>query len=137
LELGPLGEGTERRDGNRRCVRREDHARARDGVELGEDRLLDVEVLDDGLDYVVAVGEVVNRRGGRQARLDLGLRLGCELALFHELAEALVDCLQRAVDRGRRGVVQLHREARLREDLRDAVAHRAGADDPNRLDVHN
>ena len=54
---------------------------------------------------------------------------GIELALGRELRERLADLPLRRL-RGAHAVVeQLHAMAGLRRDLRDARAHRAGADD--------
>ena len=52
-------------DVERRGVGGEDRAGLADAVELGEDLLLDVHVLEHGLDDEVAVGEVLQRRASR------------------------------------------------------------------------
>ena len=58
-------------DRQRRGVGGEDGARACTiCVELGEQRLLDGQVLDDGLDHEVAVGQVVEVVGGRDPAED-------------------------------------------------------------------
>ena len=51
-------------------------------------------------------------------------------------AEALLDARARAIERGRHDVDKPHIEPGLREHLRDAVAHRARADDADSLIVN-
>ncbi len=101
-----------------------------------EDLALDLEALDHRLDHQVGVGE----RGEPGRRPDAGARgvalAGGQLALGDQPLEALVDRRETLVESRRGDVDQRHREARLRGDLRDAVAHRAGADDAEAADLH-
>ena len=117
-------------DRDRRRVRREDHVGLRDRVERAEQRrVLASSILDDGLDDVVGVGQrvevvpvVETRRAPRRDRAAVSLPFSTNFA------EALLDRRARAIERRRR-VSHSRTEPRLREHLRDAVAHRARADD--------
>ena len=103
---------------------------------LREQRALGVDVLDDRFDDVVGVGQRVERRRRRQPA-ERGVAIGGgQLALLDELREALLDRRARAIEHRLRDVDEPHVETRLREHLRDAVAHRARADDADGLDVH-
>src|SRR5262249_10406488 len=124
----------EQRDRDRRGVRGEDDLGLDDDVDAAEDRALGVGVLDDRLDDVVGADEIVDRgRGGESAEHTVPVGRG-ELAFLDELAKALVYCAARAIEHRLRDVHEPDGEARLRERLRNAVAHRARADDADRLD---
>ena len=125
------------RDRQRGGVRGEDRVAGRGRVELGEDGLLDLDLLRHGLDHEVDVAEVLI--GGRavdpsEHLLDLRLPLLlCELALLDELpdlsggdAQGLVEAglHERVVD-----VLQHHRDPRRGDRLGDLAAHRPGAHD--------
>ena len=129
--VGDLG------DGERGGVRGEDRVRGGGGVELGEDVLLDLDLLGHGLDHEIDVSEAAV--GGRSvdAADDLvHLRLGllvAEPAFLDEfshlplcdrtrLGEARVH--ERVVD-----VLEHHRDAGDGDRLRDLPAHRPCADD--------
>ena len=131
-------------DRERAGVRGEDRRRLAQRAELLEERLLGVEVLDDGLDHEVAVGEVLlgsraADAGARRRRLGLGLFLG-RLAvldgLLGELREALVDAAETAVQELLLGLEHDHRAAALGRDLHDAVAHQAAAHHAHFLNRH-
>jgi hypothetical protein len=62
-----------------------------DLLELGEQRLLDGEVLDDRLDHQVAVGDGAQVVGRGDAAEDRGLLVLGGLAALDGLGEALVD----------------------------------------------
>ena len=86
-------------------------------------------VLDDRLDDERRRARVRERADGLHAR---ERRLGCrarQLSFCGELRERLRHRLFRGVGRAEARVVQLHRMTGLRRDLRDAGAHRAGAED--------
>ncbi len=62
---------------------------------------------------------------------------GSRSALLGELAEALLHPGERPLDRSRHLVVERDAPARRRDDLRDAAAHLAGADDEDVLEAHD
>ncbi len=109
----------------------------RDGVELGEDRLLDLHALRDGLDDEVDVAEArVARRALDQAddAVDLGggLLLG-ELALLDQAADLaggdVAGLGEAGVDELLLDVLEDDGEACGGDRLRDLPTHRSGADD--------
>ena len=123
-------------DRQRRGVRDQDRVVVADAVELVEERLLDVEVLDDRLDHKVATGELADVRGGAHSRDRLGALALRELAPL-DLPR------QRLFERGhhRAGGLLLARPdhdlvAGSSGALGDARAHDAGAHDPHTLDRH-
>ncbi len=126
---GPGVRGGDLGDRQRRGVGGEDRLRRDDVVELAEDVLLDLQRLDHGLDYEVGVREVLERGGERDLaqQLDL-LDLGHLLPLDRPTGRVL-EVLAPPLE----GLVVLlhadHREAVAGEDLGDAGAHRAQADD--------
>ncbi len=65
-----------------------------------------------------------------------GLLLGRDLALGSLAGEILGNRLERAVQETLFHVVESHRIAGAREHVRDAVAHRACADNADLLDLH-
>jgi hypothetical protein len=60
--------GRHRGNGETRRVRREDRAWRRDRVQLAPERVLRVEIFDDGLDDDVGAREVRDARGEREPR---------------------------------------------------------------------
>ena len=124
-------------DVERRRVRRQQRARLADLVELAEDRLLQLHVLEHGLDDDVARGEVglVGRPGDqRHPLLD---RLGRDrtarrgpLVVLADHGEALVERLLVAFD-------DRHRDADVGEVHGDAATHRPRAEHAARLDVED
>ncbi len=128
-ELEPRGERRDRQRGRVRC---EDRRRRDDLLELPQQRALLGEILDDRLDDeagAYAVAERVDRDDARIRRL--GLRL-VELALRGEPGQRLRDRGARLLGGPEPRVEEPHRMSGLRGDLRDAAAHRAGADDGDR-----
>ncbi len=129
---GSRGRGGALDHGQAGCRRREHSPGGADVVEVGEEHLLDRQILDDGLDDELDVGEIVQlRRAGhpRQRRVAVGLG---ELAALDAL-------LQRAGDRGDylRGLLgatghEHHVVAGLGEHFDDAGGHGARADDAHR-----
>jgi hypothetical protein len=121
-----LGDGV---DGQRRRVGGEDRVRPADRLEPGEQRPLDLEVLDHRLDYEPAAGQVLEGVDGAQpGRGVLGLLLE-QPALVDRARQVGEDRL----DGGGRGaagrVVHPHLVPGDGGDLRDAGAHGAGPDD--------
>ena len=121
-------------DVERRGVGGKDGAGLHDGVELGEDVLLDVHLLEHGLDHEIAIGNILVGEHGRdqsQALVHFGL---CQAAAIdlrfpvagHDLGAAVMRLLRHLqLDDGNAGVGKRHG---------DAAAHRAGADDSHLLD---
>ena len=116
----------------------------RDGVELGEDRLLDLHALGHGLDHEVDVAEALVGRRALDAPDDLvdlrgGLLVG-ELALLDQAGDlALGDVAglgQPGVDEVLVDVLEDDRDPCGGDRLGDLAAHRAGADDGGLEDEH-
>ncbi|MGC4111412.1 MAG: hypothetical protein QM747_13510 [Nocardioides sp.] len=131
---GPLREGRDSVDIERRGVGGEDGALLRDLVELLEHFLLHLEILEHRLDDEVGLrrGELERGRDQRGAfRRVLGLHLALGRGAFVELA----DRAHAAIERLLLGFDQRHRESGVRETHRDAAAHRAGADDADDRDL--
>ena len=103
-------------------------------VESREQRALGLGLFDDRFDDVVGVGEGVERRGRHDTGQGRVAGRCSEFSLLDQPCEALFDRVPRAIEHRLRDVDQPHGEARLREHLGDAVAHRAGAHDTDRLD---
>ena len=99
-------------------------------LELAKELALDVEVLDDRLDDELGADQVAERvHRGRSGRSPHRLRRASSLPLAASFASASPICFFAVVGGAHPGVEQLHAMAVQRGDLRDAGAHRAGADD--------
>jgi len=98
-------------------------------VQLGEDLLLDVGALADGLDDQINLSDGGEIRGGAQTLARGFGDLRCQDALLGELGERLLDCRDALGESRRVDIHQQHRGLAHGEDLSDAVAHRARADD--------
>ena len=107
-----------------------------DGSQLGEGVLLQLHILDHGLENDVDVGQVVQVGGGLQAAQHLGLLLLGDLALGDLLVKALLDAGDALLQGGGPVVVENHVVAALKSDLGDAAAHQAGAVHTNSLNFH-
>ena len=97
-------------------------------AEVGENLALDVFLLGRRLDHEIAVAELVERLGRRDAReRRLAVLLGDQLArdLPRQVA---VDGGEPGIDAVGRDVVEQDVDAGERADMRDAVAHLTGAD---------
>ena len=128
--VGATGRRGEGRDRYRGRVRREDRAFRERRVGTPKDVLLDVGVLDDGLDHQVGRHEVLD---GLHPPQDL-VRVGP--ALLRQLAEALAHGLDPAIDGAGLFVVERDATARGRHDLCDPSAHLPRADNENVLEAH-
>ena len=111
------------RDRDRGRVRGEDGVRGQRLVGGAEERALGLGVLDDRLDQQIGLGELVD---GRDAPEHL---VGLRAALLVQLAEAPPHRLEAALDRPRLTVVERDLPPGRGDDLCDAGAHLAGADD--------
>ncbi len=128
--------GGNRRDRQRRRVRREHATAAHHGFEFAKERLLHVELFDDRLDHQVAIGQLADRPARRCTFAERGERARLfELAFGRQLGESLGEVVARGADRGGVGIVQTHGQARQRGDLGDAAAHCAGSDNADSLDA--
>ena len=106
-----------------------------DRVEAREQRALGVGVLDDRFDDVVGVGESIDARSPSMRRPSVASRSAAvSLPFSTNLPRLFSIAVARAIEHRLRDVDEPHGEAGLREHLRDAVAHRAGADDADCLD---
>src|SRR6185369_3547352 len=105
-------------------------------VEDGEGLFLLAQVLDDGLDDHVTVGQGVEGDGTGEA-VDGGVALrGVELALLHRLAQRAVDLLQPLVDDLLADLADDGLVARPRRHLGDARPHEAAAEDSHFMNLH-
>src|SRR6266566_7066897 len=116
-------------DRNRGRVRREDRAWQSQPIEVLENLELDLGVLGRGFDNEIGTLHGIERR----ARLDSAKRL-CSLrlapcSLLHQASNVCLNRLERAGKRIGGDIDQRHVPALLREDVRNPVPHRAGADD--------
>src|SRR5262245_57847087 len=102
--IGPPGRRRERRDGDRRGIRREDRLFWRECVELSKRALFRPYVLDDRFHDETCRGEIFEPLGRREPRENLIAFARRELALLGEFREALLDDLARATKRGGRDV---------------------------------
>jgi HipA-like protein len=120
--------GRDRGDRQRRGVAREHAVVAHQRLELGEQRLLGAEVLDDRLDDDIAVAQRLERGDRREARGG-GCRLfGAQLAAFVQRAQRDGELLAARRRAALARIEDPHRQPGLRRDLHDAHAHHAGAD---------
>ncbi len=122
-------------DVERRRVRGQHGPRLGDFVDLAEDFLLQLHVLEDGLDDDVGLVEVavVERRlDHRQLLVDLRLR---HLAPLDGDAVVAADRFQSAVEGRLIDLFQHDGNARVDVGHRDAAPHRPGADDGRTLDI--
>ncbi len=104
---------------------------------VGEERALGVAILDDGLDDVVGIDERPECRRGRQTLAASPRECWPAACLSRRTFRGSSRSNPaRAASIGVRDVDQTHGEARLRERLRDAAAHRPSANHTDRLDSH-
>ena len=135
--IGALGDGGDLSDRDRTGVRSQDRARRALGVELREDLLLEVGALADGLDHEIDIEDVFELGARAQARARRGLMFGRDHALFGQLGQRLLDRGDAFGQTFGADVDQQHLRFTSRKDLRDAVAHRACADDGDLLECAN
>jgi hypothetical protein len=134
--LGGRRRGGDLRHGQGGGVRREDGVRAADPLQLGEERALRVELLDDRLDHEVAVGKRREVGRGLEPR-DRGIPLVLRaLSLLHLAREEVADPRRGGLAELVRDLAADDGEARLDCDLRDPRAHRAEPDHPDPRDLH-
>ena len=114
-----LGDAQRRRVGGEHAVLAHDRASSR------EQLALELERLRRRLDHDVGVGQ----RAERRRRLERPGRARLEPALLDLALEPLGDAGQPALERSGVGIVHERARARRRGELRDAGAHRAGAED--------
>jgi hypothetical protein len=91
--------------------------------------LLDVEVLDDGLDDDLGRCQFIEPRDDFEPGRRDGQRLRRDLALVGQLAQRAGHRVARVGGGAVQGVEQQHADAGLGGNLGDAAAHGAGADD--------
>ena len=126
---GTLARRRHRGHRQRGRVRCEDAVTLDGLLEGREELLLCAQVLDDGFDDDVAGGKAFHRiddLDSADARIRRG---GTEPALFHQLGQRLRYRVLRLARGARLSVEQQGARAALRQDLRDAPAHGAGAGD--------
>ena len=124
-------------DRQRRGVGRKDGLLAEDPVEGLEDFLLQLEVLGHSLEDELAIAEVGEFGGGRDASEELiGLGL-LHLAALDRPADAVLDALQPGGDGLVRYLVEDDVEPGLRTDLADAGTHGPAPHDSNLGDLYS
>ena len=135
--LGALGGGGQLGDAQRGGVGDEDGLGLDQVGQLLEGLLLQLHVLDHGLDDDVDVGQVVQVGGGLQVgEPRVGLLLG-DLALGDLLVEVVLDAGHALLQGGGAVVVQDDLVAAFHRDLGQTSAHRTCAVDANSLDFHD
>mmetsp|Transcript_6672 Transcript_6672/g.27854 ORF Transcript_6672/g.27854 Transcript_6672/m.27854 type:complete len:228 (+) Transcript_6672:1789-2472(+) len=134
--LGPLHAARQGRDRDRRGIGRDDGLVGQQRLQLGEERALHVQVLDDGLDDEVGRLQRRHRLDARQRRSH---GLGAELALGDQAVERGGQLGLGGLGRAVAGVEQRDLMAGLGGHLRNAGAHQAGADDEDvgGVEVHS
>ena len=104
--------------------------------QLGEERALRVQLLDDRLDHEVAPGQV-GELGRRDEAGDRGVALVLRaLALLDLAGQEVADATGRRLAELRGDLAPDDLEAGLDRDLRDAGTHGAQPDDPDPLHRH-
>jgi hypothetical protein len=132
--------GTVRRNGHvddrkARRVGSEDRVVLQDRVQLLERRLLEVEVLGDGLEDDVAIAQIRKVRGRRDAFEDLGGLGRLHAATLDGAIEAAADAIAPGRDGFLGDLVEDDVEAGAGRDLADAGAHGSAPDDPDLGDL--
>jgi hypothetical protein len=100
--------------------------------QLGEQRALDVQVLDDGFHHQPGAGNLVERDGGMQAGDGGGAVDRAHAALEHQLVQGCAMSAMALATASGRVSNSLHGVAGDGGHLRDAGAHGAAADDGDR-----
>ena len=104
-----------------------------DGVQLSEDGLLDLQVLDGGLNHQVSVSSGVQVGGEGHLVQDGLLASLVHLALGNQLVQTLVQTGLGGLDDLVLDVTDHHVKTLASKDLGDVQAHGAAADDYNFL----
>ena len=130
-----LGRLRDRADRERAGVRGEDHVGRGLGVERPEDRSLETEVLERGLDDQRRLGrepieDVRVAKTGHPPIYPVVDGVGIEVEPRRPTRETVADAGIRSFDRLGVHVVEHDLPVVLERDLGDAGAHHAGADDP-------
>ena len=121
-------------DGDRRSVAGEDHAGPHDAVGILEHGALDFEFFGDGFNDEIGGGDGGDGRDGLEAGKDRGAVGFSDFALFDFAVEVFANRVEGAVEEALVNVPQDDREAGAGEDVGDAVAHGAGAEDGDGFD---
>ncbi len=117
------------RDRQRRGIGRQHRVLGDQRLQLDEQRLLGLEVLDDGLDQQVATGQLLQGRSRLHARQGGIEFFGAQAALGQTALQQLAIETQRLGDRLAARVVEPHLFASAGKQLSDAPPHGAGTDD--------
>src|SRR5262249_6130675 len=131
----PLRGSGNLRDGNRRSVAGKDCVFLDDGVERRESLLLLSQVLDDGFNDDVAVGQVLRIGGAFEPRTN-GLHWLFQSALLDKFGERLLNSGKAFI---KEFLILLHYSYVVTSssaDLGDAGTHQATAENSNFLDSH-
>ncbi len=131
---GARGHAGDLVDVQRGCVGRENGAGLHDAIEIGEYLFLDIHVLEHRLNDQVAIGEALHVERALEpghASLDLVLR---KAALVGATLVVAPDDSESPVERFLLGLEDADLEPSRSKIHRNAAAHRAGADNADRLD---
>jgi len=118
----------DRRDRQRRGVGRQHALGRHDRLQVTHQRLLDAQVLDDGLDHERGVAQVVQGGGHLEPCARRRHVLGRQLALVGEPGQRGGQLFGRRRGRALAHVVQVHGMTGQQRHLDDADTHHAGAD---------
>src|SRR5262249_32960169 len=127
--------GVDIRHRDRRSVRRQDGACHREAIELREDLAFELELLEDGLDDEVAVGEIGELGSERETRGGRVAFLLREPPLLDATRQVPVDRCSSAFAELLTDLAADGLEARLRADLCDPGPHRPEADHADLADL--
>ena len=105
-----------------------------DRVQLRENGVLDLEVLENGLDHEVAIRKILDACRGVHAGEDFSILAGGKLAALDGFAQKGRDLFARALEWFGAHVVDARDEARTCADDRNARSHGAATDDADGLD---
>ncbi len=126
--LRPLQARGQARDRQRRGIAGQNAVWGAERFELQQQGLLDLQVLDDGLDDQAGIGEGLDRLHWLQACSDSLASLGLQPAFFHQAPELTVDARHGLCRCTGAVVVELDRVPGLGRHLGDTGAHGTRAD---------
>ena len=132
--IGALGHGGERGHRDRGSVAGDDDVVAEQAIGFGESVALDFELFGDGFDEEVGVGDGGHVGDRDDAGEDVSLFVFGEFAFFNFAIEIFGDGVEGAIEVALLDVAEEDFVAGAGEDVSDAVAHGAGAEDGDGFD---
>ena len=131
-----VGAAGEPRDGNRRCVRRQDRVRLQMWNEVFKDRGFDVLSLGRGFDHKVGLTKIAERQRRLNALHRFRFGAGRDFFPADLTVEIAFNQGHGTVQRIAADVVHHNIITCKRKHMGDAIPHLPGTDDANRFDVH-